>query len=348
MSGYHTLTPRLMAKSVERCFRVDRTPFISGPPGVGKSAIVKQIAARHQLAVIDHRLSTSDPTDLSGLPDRGGDKATFKPYDIFPIKGDPLPEGKKGWVLFMDEMNAADRSVQAAAYKLILDRQVGQHDLHENVVIAAAGNRLTDRAIVADLSTAMQSRVIHLELEVSHREWLEDVALKNNYDHRILAFLSDNKGMLHDFKPDHGEKTFCCPRTWEFMQDLIKDMSIPEMDEYVALLAGTITSGVAVNFIQYSKVFEHLPRTADIIKDPDSVRVPNDNPTCYALTLTLTDYVDEKTIENIGKFMDRMGMEHRILFWRTMLAQRSDLREHEVFARSVISLNRYLNGPSTV
>ena len=74
--------------------------------------------------------------------------------------------------------------VQAAAYKLVLDRQVGIHNLHPYCAVVAAGNLATDKAIVNSLSTAMQSRVIHLEMQVNFDQWLQNVALKQNYDKR--------------------------------------------------------------------------------------------------------------------------------------------------------------------
>jgi hypothetical protein len=146
-----------------------------------------------------------------------------------------------GWLLFLDEANAAPRSVQASAYKLVLDRMVGQHSLHDHVAISMAGNLATDRAIVQPLSTAMQSRVVHIELQADFEEWLEDVAFKEGYDERIIAFLSQWPGKLMDFKADHHDKTFCCPRTWEFVNRLIQGRQ--ELDSIQSLLGGTITSG---------------------------------------------------------------------------------------------------------
>ncbi|MEY3189127.1 MAG: hypothetical protein RIT41_1662, partial [Bacteroidota bacterium] len=101
----------------------------------------------------------------------------------------------------------------------------------------------TDRAIVNNLSTAMQSRLIHFVMEVSFTEWLEDVAIKDNYDSRLIAFLSMYPKYLMDFRPDHQEKTFCCPRTWEFMNKLIMDEEI--VDEDAPLFAGTIKENLA-------------------------------------------------------------------------------------------------------
>ena len=121
-------------------------PFIHGSPALGKSAIGKQLADAHNLKFIDLRLTELDPTDLHGLPNFKEGKATFVPFDTFPLEGDKIPEGYKGWCIFLDEINSANHSVQAACYKLVLDRMVGQHKLHPKVKLMAAGKFLMDKA----------------------------------------------------------------------------------------------------------------------------------------------------------------------------------------------------------
>ena len=110
-----------------------------------RRAIVKSIAEEYNLKMIDLRLAQCDPTDLLGFPHIDGDKARYVPMDTFPLEGDPLPINPvtgiaySGWLLFLDEFNSADKGVQKAAYKLVLDRMTGLYHLHKNVAISAAG-----------------------------------------------------------------------------------------------------------------------------------------------------------------------------------------------------------------
>lgn len=196
-----------------RALQAGNVPFLTSSPGMGKSAIIRSVAEEFGMKLIDHRLSTSAPEDLSGLPFRNVDRAEFIPFaDLFPIEGDEIPEGYNGWILFLDEFNSAKKEVVAAAYKLILDRMTGQKKLHPNVMIICAGNKATDRAIVNPLGTAMQSRVVHFEMELNFDIFVEDVMIPQEWDERLVAFLHANPGYLHDFDPAHKNKTFCCPR----------------------------------------------------------------------------------------------------------------------------------------
>lgn len=344
MTDLYRCTPRKVKQFVTECLYAGLVPYVQSSPGMGKSTIMRNVAKDLQLKMIDHRLSTSAPEDLSGLPrfnEHG--QAMFAPFaDLFPIEGTSLPEGKQGWMLFLDEFNAAAKSVQAAAYKLVLDRMVGQHRLHENVVLTAAGNLSTDRAITNPISTAMQSRVVHLEMEINFEEWLYDVALLENYDSRIIAYLSQFPSKLMDFRPDHNEKTFCCPRTWEFTNRLIKGKQVE--DATATLLAGTITSGVAVDFVQFTKVYHNLVTIKEIRADPRNCRIPQDAGSKWAIISHMMEKMDEENMDDLSLYADRFTVDFRILFYRSILVRNPTMRQHPAFIRAMSTLARYLHG----
>lgn len=341
-------TPRQTRRFATTVIQAGLVPFIHSSPGMGKSSICRNIGDEFKLELVDHRLSTSAPEDLSGLPtfirDENGHPtgATFVPFDIFPVENRPVPAGKDGWLLFLDEANAASRPVQAATYKLVLDRGVGQMRLHDSVAIIMAGNLATDRAIVQPLSTAMQSRIVHIEMTLSFKEWNEDVAIANQYDSRILAFLNYKNDFLMDFKPDHHDKTFCCPRTWEFMNKILT--VDPEIkDDKTALYAGVITSGVAASFVQFCKVFGQIPTIREILADPRGLAVPTATDHKWAVTTHLVENTDDKNINDVGDYIGRFPMEYRVLFYRSLIIRKPELRSNPGFAKALVELSRYLN-----
>lgn len=336
-------TPRESRRFAMRCAHAGTVPFIQSSPGIGKSSIVRSIAKELNLSLIDHRLSTSAPEDLTGLPrfDEDG-RARFAPFaDLFPIEGDTIPEGFDGWLIFLDEFNSAPKSVQAAAYKLILDGQIGQHNLHSNVIIMAAGNLSTDRAITTSMSTAMQSRLIHIEMEANFKEWLEDVALVEKYDDRIIAYLNYKQSALMDFRPEHQEKTFCCPRTWEFMNNLIQGHDVTEKD--AGLYAGTITSGVAVDFIQFTKVYKNMISIKEIVSDPSNCPIPAETGTRWAVICHMMANTENGNFSSLAEYADRFDITFRILFYRSVMIQDKTLRSHPAFIKAMSALSAYLN-----
>jgi len=302
-------------------------PMLKGSPGTGKSQIVYQIAESYNLAVIDIRLSQCDPTDLAGFPTIEGGKADYVPMKHFPIEGDPLPEGKAGWLLFLDESTSAPPAIQAAAYKLVLDRMVGSHRLHKNVAMVLAGNLETDGAIVHPMSTALQSRLVHLELVVDAGEW-NDWAAAHNVDHRISSYIKFKPGHLYTFSADHTDCTYACPRTWEFTDRILK--ALPEgSTDLLPLLAGTLSEGVAREFITFCKIYESLLTTEQIHADPEGVKVPQEPSILFALTGSISHNIDMKNCSSLMKFVARLPVEFQVVCLREVVRRNKAMLAHE-------------------
>jgi hypothetical protein len=301
------------------------TPFLKGSPGIGKSDIIKQVAEELNLKVIDFRLSQADPTDLQGFPAVVEGRSTFMPAATFPIEGDTVPEGYDGWLVFLDEMNSGSLAVQAAAYKFCLDRQVGQHNLHKRVAVIGAGNLATDKAITNRMGTAMQSRLVHLTMNVDPNHWL-NWANKSGIDHRITSFIEFRKDLLFKFNPSHSDDTFPCPRTWSFLSKMISGKEkLSHIDTVVA--AGTIGEGPALEFKGFSEIFQNLPKVADIINKPDTVKIPNEPSVHYALAGLIAYEVTLENIDNLATFVERLPADFQVVAWKSAVRRNSDILE---------------------
>lgn len=341
----YTASPRAMKGHITDLLEADLVPYIKGPPGIGKSSVVAKVAEEFGMEMIDHRLSSSEPTDMSGLPNFVNGKARFAPFDeLFPLTDTPLPRGKEGWVIFLDEFNHAHKQVQAASYKLILDRMVGQHKLHPRVRIVLAGNRDTDRANVNATSTALKSRVTEMEMTVHgfEGEWVQDVALPYNFDSRIIAYLSQYPSELMDFDPASEERNFCCPRTWEFMNRLTKGKKVEKSK--MITYAGTITSGSAIKFVEFTEVFKDLVKVEEIIHDPENARLPTDSSIRWATISTMMEKVTDKNFGKLAAYANRFPLDFRVLFFRSVMVRQPALRHDPAFAASARSVMDYLRG----
>ncbi len=310
-------------------------PMVMGSPGCGKSMIVQQIAKEYGLKVIDKRLSQCDPTDLAGFPKIAGNKASYTPLEEFPIEGDEIPKGYNGWLLFLDEFNSAPLSVQAASYKIVLDKMVGQHKLHKNVAIVCAGNLETDNAIVQPMSTAMQSRLVHLELVVDAQEWV-DWASSAGIDHRITDFINFKPSSIYTFQPDHTDKTYACPRTWEFTNRILKtvDISAPHI---LQCLSGTISEGVAREFVAFCRIYYTLPKIDSILAAPGATEVPHEPSVLFALVGSLSDRVNEESLTPIMKYISRFPIEFQVVFVRSAIRRNKALLSHKELQNWIVA-----------
>jgi len=156
-----SLTPSELARYLTALVTAELplSTMIWGPPGVGKSSVVAQVAAAHGLEFVDVRLSQLAPTDLRGLPvaqETSGGQGVSRWYPP-----EFLPTGGRG-ILFLDEVNMAPPTMQGMAQQLILDRRVGSYELPDGWFVWAAGNRKEDRASVFDMPAPLANRFLHL------------------------------------------------------------------------------------------------------------------------------------------------------------------------------------------
>lgn len=311
---------------IASCIKAKLVPMLVGSPGTGKSSIVHNIAETYGLKVIDLRLSQEDPTSLAGFPTITGGKSDYIPMAHFPIEGDAIPKGYNGWLLFLDEFNSASPAVQAAAYKLVLDRKVGQASLHKNLAIVCAGNLETDSAIVVPMSTALQSRLVHIELASHVNEWL-DWAYENGIDHRITSYIKFKPGNLYAFSPDHTDKTFACNRTWEFANRILKVTEDGD-SERLPLLAGTISEGIAREFIGFCAIDRDLPKMEKIIANPEIVKVPSEPSILFALTGSISHNANKENIGQLMKYVNRLPKEFQVVTLREVVRRNKPLVAH--------------------
>ena len=333
--------PRQVKQFIVETLQAGLVPYVKSSPGGGKSSLFRQTADDFNLELIDHRLSTSAPEDMTGLPHFKDGKALFAPFEgLFPIEDTPLPEGKDGWLLFLDEFNACDRSIQAAAYKLVLDRMTGQKKLHPRVLIGAAGNFDTDRAITNPIGTAMQSRVIHLNMKPSYQVWLEDVAIPQDYDHRLIAFVARNPNEhLSNFRPDHNDDTFVCPRTLEFLNKLVKGKEVKP--EKTSLYMGAV-GPLALTFVGFCAVEKELISIDQIMQD-ENLNPPSGADAKWMTISYLSRNTDDKNFEKVSAFVGKFDLSMKVLYYRMLRHTKPELRAHPVFIERMIEIDKYLN-----
>lgn len=304
---------------LSKYLRAGLVPMVVSSPGIGKSQAVYQVAEQYNLKVIDFRLAQCDPTDLNGFPriNEKTDRAGYTAMDTFPLEGDPIPEGYSGWLLFFDELTSAPKAVQAASYKVILDRAIGQRKLHKNVAMVAAGNMATDRAIVEEMSTALMSRLVHIHLVVDPIEFTSHAAA-NNYDHRITSFINFKPGNVYTFNPDHSDETYACPRTWEFVNRVLKTADLTDPD-LLPMLAGVISEGVAREFVMFCRVHESLVKISEIEANPAGCRVSDDPSVLYAMTGSIAYNATKGNLAKLVQYLKRLAIEFQVVCLRDII-----------------------------
>lgn len=254
-----------------------------GPPGVGKSQIVAQIAAENDAPVIDIRLSQMEPSDLRGIPMRAGDHVEWAIPSILP---DAERHGEAG-VLFLDEITSAPPSVSAAAYQLILDRCLGNYRVPDGWAIFAAGNRQGDRGVTYTMPSPLANRFSHFDVDINLDDWVR-WAYRAGVDDRIIAFLRFRPEKLFEFDPAHNPVAFPTPRSWEFAHNALQ-----KFGESTELLTETLQACVGpatgIELKAYIDNLTNMPDLQEIIAGKP-VQVPREVDLQYAVATALVGH----------------------------------------------------------
>ncbi len=283
--------------------------FLWGPPGVGKSSIVRKIAAERKLELLDLRASLLDPTDLRGIPTVDGDNARWCPPSFLP--SDPKSEG----LLFFDELNAAPPLVQASLYQLTLDRRVGEYVLPDKWRILAAGNRAEDASVTFRMPAALSNRFIHLDFEVDFDDWRK-WAIDHDIHPLVLSFLSTRQELL--FNMDNSDRGFPTPRSWEMVSDILG--AIGKVGEAQDILLGTVGEAATIEFMAYCDNALSEDAIKKILDDPEKAKLPQKLGDQYALISYVTGAAkDKRVLDAAASLVLRLKPELGILLLRNIL-----------------------------
>jgi hypothetical protein len=256
------LKPSELRNAILASLEVRRPVMIWGPPGIGKSEIVQSIGDELNRRVIDIRLALWEPTDIRGIPyyDSAHKEMRWSPPSEFPKEiGDNS-------LIFFDELPSAVPSVQAASYQLIHNRKVGEYKLPDGVDVISAGNRENDRGVTYKMPSPLLNRFIHLELKSDFTDWLNDWAIPKKADNSIVSFLSWSKKDLFDFDPKSASKAFATPRSWSFVNDILRSEKAKNSENLLtALIAGCVGEGLAISFMAHRKLTVKLPKVEEIL-----------------------------------------------------------------------------------
>ena len=283
-----------------------------GPPGVGKSQGIRQMARKiesetgKKTVITDVRLLLFNPIDLRGIPTANADRTLaiwLKPQIFQMNDSDDIIN-----ILFLDEISAAPQSVQAAAYQITLDRVVGEHKLPENCIVIAAGNRVTDKSVAFKMPRALANRLLHIEIETSFTSW-KKWAVANGINPQVVGFLAFKRNYLAEDKIASEKLAFATPRTWEMTSNILNFVS-GDIEKVFSLIAGLVGNGIAHEFRTWCKIYNSLPDMEDIFSGK-TINVPTTADAMYALISAMTAYAREckddiLKITNSIKYAERM------------------------------------------
>lgn len=304
--------------------------FIWGAPGIGKSAVVAQVASVLGVDLQDIRALLLDPVDLRGLPFVAADGRSRWATPGF------LPQGGSG-ILFFDELNAAPAMVQASLYQLVLDRKLGEYRLPAGWAVIAAGNREGDRAVTTRMPTPLRNRFVHIEFEVDAQEWSQ-WAIHSAIRPEVIAFIRFRPEVLSAF--DRDATAFPSPRSWEFVSRILNANAGPDLEH--ELFAGAVGSGAATEFTGFLRMFRDLPNIDAILLNPCHEPVPDSPAAQYAVASALAHRTTDSNFDRVYTYLSRMPVEFRVLCVRDASLREPSIKHTAAYVKWAVENHHVL------
>ncbi len=296
-----------------------RPVMIWGQPGIGKSDIVKELAAKLQektnkvVLIHDVRLSLYTPIDLIGIPcpDEHKEYTVYLRPEMFKMDDSPNVIN----ILFFDEITNATPSTAASCYQIILDRKIATHQLPDNCYVLCAGNRTIDRSGVYKMLKPLANRMSHVELVTSLNDWKKWAYRQKDFDSRVIAFLNYRPNLLCVYDPSSDYVAFPTPRSWESVARRSYNRNIFEI---VNLIASDIGTSAANEFLSFSRLYDQLPVLKDIENGKYST-IPSEPDVMYALCGAIVNRIsdidkqDIQKVENLLEYLMKFPVEYQFI-----------------------------------
>ncbi|HAY3897555.1 TPA: ATP-binding protein [Escherichia coli] len=320
-------------KSVELVIETNEVPLIVGESGIGKTALAKTLARQREwsLVVIDGNLLKEG--EIGGLPtveeytikDEHG-RVVSKKTTIYAIHTklreiDNLILEGKDVLLFIDEINRCEHSVQQELMNLILNREINGYKLHDKVKILAAMNPSSKYGSdfdyqVVDMDAAQENRFVWLNMESDAKGWIK-WASENKIDRKVIEFISTFPEHLHSINEDDIRAT---PRSFERVSKSYKlykenKDSIPRR-VFLNVLRGNLGRIIAEQLMDFmesdntalispEEVFEE-----EVLSEQVKIRISNESHTRLYLTGSnminyISSKVEEIEVADIKRVIDR-------------------------------------------
>ena len=255
------------ARTAAGTFRIpvsrQRPVLLIGPPGIGKTAIMEQIAGECGVGLVSYTMTHHTRQSAIGLPvlterQFSGKEYTVTSYTmseiIASVYGQIEKTGCTDGILFLDEINCVSETLMPAMLQFLQYKTFGSHALPEGWVIVAAGNPPAYNRSVREFDTVTLDRVRYMKVEPDFPIW-KHYAVERGLHPAVLSFLELRPERFYVMEP--GEKGFVTGRAWEDLSEILLTMEELELGVEEALFGQYLQDeDTAAEFTFYYRLYE--------------------------------------------------------------------------------------------
>lgn len=321
----------LLKSTLQALIPAGRSVAIEGPPGGGKTTIVREVAEELDRHYIEKHLPTMLVEDF-GMPWPTADSNTFgyKLTDWYPAKGSKYDDGRGG-VLCFDDRNQAATDIQKVLANIQQARNLHGVPMADGWSVVSTGNRQSDRAGANRVLSHLRNRETVLEFE-THLDDSTSWMIDHGVNPMVVAFIRFRPHLLHDFDPQRDVNP--TPRSWVEGVSAILG-KVPAEAEFECF-KGAVGEGAAAEFVGFVRIYRKLPNPDAILLNPDTADVPTDPATLYALSGALAERASEANMERVVTYTSRMPAEFSVLAISYAVRKKPELVNTQAFTNWAI------------
>ncbi len=207
-----------------------RPVFLMGPPGIGKTAVMEQIAQELDVGLVSYSMTHHTRQSALGLPfivkkSYGGQEYDVSEYTMSEIIAsvyDMMEEtGKKEGILFLDEINCVSETLAPSMLQFLQYKIFGRHQVPNGWIVVTAGNPPEYNNSVREFDIVTLDRLKRIDVEPDYDVWKE-YAYKTGVHAAIMTYLDIKKGDFYDIETTVDGKSFVTARGWSDLSDMIR------------------------------------------------------------------------------------------------------------------------------
>ncbi|MBO5700871.1 MAG: AAA family ATPase [Clostridia bacterium] len=207
-----------------------RPVFLMGPPGIGKTAIMEQIAQELGVGLVSYSMTHHTRQSALGLPFiekklYGGQEYSVSEYTMSEIiasvydmmESTSIKEG----ILFLDEINCVSETLAPAMLQFLQYKIFGRHRVPDGWIVVTAGNPPEYNNSVREFDIVTWDRLKRIDVEPDYNVWKE-YAYKKGVHASIITYLDIKKSDFYKIETTVDGKSFVTARGWSDLSDMIK------------------------------------------------------------------------------------------------------------------------------